>query len=313
MESMPVIDGYQTLKVLVNSGVLGVRIFLANDGPKNVIIKYYKPGKSKRENRTIKHLLENEKRALHYLKQMGTTAAVDILSAQEEVKSHIVLEYLSRGTLYDFIVRLTQSAIPHSEDLTRTVFRMLLSNVYAIHEYDVVHLDLKPENIMFDGYNRMKLIDFGHYHSTKEDVKIPHANVGTKQYQAPEILYNAATKESFVGKPADIYSLGIILFVLHFRNVPFSKADNTDEGYKLIIEEDYDVFKDRIRKITGAIGIAPVSDSLIELIIGMLAYTPETRLTLGEISGHPWMTDVTPEQNEVAENQLQHLLNNFYS
>jgi len=92
-------------------------------------------------------------------------------------------------------------------------------------EKGVCHRDLKPENILFDEDFNLKISDFGF--SSIEALN--ESRRGTWGYMAPEVHVNT---ELYVGKLADIFSCGVILFIMITRTVPFDWASIKDKLYK---------------------------------------------------------------------------------
>ena len=134
-------------------------------------------------------------------------------------KQYLVLEYASRGILFNFI-RDTNK--PFGEDFGRYLFFEMLKGVQAIHCSGFAHRDLKIENIMIDGNYNVKIGDFGFASALdgKNGTGKLTSQVGTLKYCAPEIL----RKRPYVGTQVDIFSLGICLFIIVFGKYPFGAA-----------------------------------------------------------------------------------------
>ncbi|TPX37511.1 hypothetical protein SmJEL517_g00524 [Synchytrium microbalum] len=99
------------------------------------------------------------------------------------------------------------------------VFKQVVDGVRFMHSKNVVHRDIKDENIVIDDQFRVKIIDFG---SAAVDVGTPYRTFrGTIQYAAPEILRG----EKYHGRPCDIWALGILLYIILYGEVPFSSGD----------------------------------------------------------------------------------------
>lgn len=109
----------------------------------------------------------------------------------------------------------------------------MIKCINAIHEMDVVHLDLKPANFVFVS-GVLKLIDFGISNSIKGHTVNVYREyqMGTPNYMAPETLLDCAESENGnsiwkVGKPADIWSLGCILYQLTYGSTPYASYTGT--------------------------------------------------------------------------------------
>ncbi|KAM5300374.1 maternal embryonic leucine zipper kinase isoform 6-T6 [Ctenodactylus gundi] len=142
-------------------------------------------------------------------------------------KIFIVLEYCPGGELFDYII--SQDRL--SEEETRVVFRQILSAVAYVHSQGYAHRDLKPENLLFDEYHKLKLIDFGLCAKPKGN-KDYHLQTccGSLAYAAPELIQG----KSYLGSEADVWSMGILLYVLMCGFLPFDD-ENVMALYKKIM------------------------------------------------------------------------------
>ncbi|XP_051700023.1 maternal embryonic leucine zipper kinase isoform X4 [Oryctolagus cuniculus] len=150
-------------------------------------------------------------------------------------KIFMVLEYCPGGELFDYII--SQDRL--SEEEARVVFRQILSAVAYVHSQGYAHRDLKPENLLFDEYHKLKLIDFGLCAKPKGN-KDYHLQTccGSLAYAAPELIQG----KSYLGSEADVWSMGILLYVLMCGYLPFDD-DNVMALYKKIMRGKYDVPK----------------------------------------------------------------------
>jgi len=119
--------------------------------------------------------------------------------------SLIFTEYTPNGNLF---MALNSKTIQFSEKLMRTYMHQLVEGLEYLHSNDVAHLDVKPENVLFKKDFSLMLADFDLSYKIEEDKGI--TTKGTKNFRAPEIL-NGTCKNP---KLADVYSLGIILFLM---------------------------------------------------------------------------------------------------
>uniref|UniRef100_A0ABK0M199 non-specific serine/threonine protein kinase n=1 Tax=Rattus norvegicus TaxID=10116 RepID=A0ABK0M199_RAT len=150
-------------------------------------------------------------------------------------KIFMVLEYCPGGELFDYII--SQDRL--SEEETRVIFRQILSAVAYVHSQGYAHRDLKPENLLFDENHKLKLIDFGLCAKPKGN-KDYHLQTccGSLAYAAPELIQG----KSYLGSEADVWSMGILLYVLMCGFLPFDD-DNVMALYKKIMRGKYEVPK----------------------------------------------------------------------
>ncbi|KOM53671.1 hypothetical protein LR48_Vigan09g233000 [Vigna angularis] len=144
-----------------------------------------------------------------------------IYFAMELVKGGELFHKVSRGRL--------------KEDVARKYFQQLIDAVDYCHSLGVCHRDLKPENLLLDENGDLKITDFGLsalVESKKKDGLL-HTICGTPAYVAPEVIKN----KGYDGAKTDIWSCGVILYVLLAGFAPFNDR-NLMEMYKKIIKAD---------------------------------------------------------------------------
>jgi serine/threonine protein kinase len=109
----------------------------------------------------------------------------------------------------------------------------LAEGVDYLHQNKIAHRDLKLENVLISEDKTIKIIDFGFSTSIKTDKKITFM-CGTPHYMSPEL----AMKKDYYGLPADIWALGVILFIILTGRVPFT-GDFEDDLYRRISQCKY--------------------------------------------------------------------------
>ncbi|KAF7846406.1 hypothetical protein BT93_L4454 [Corymbia citriodora subsp. variegata] len=204
---------------------------------------------------------------LDFLRRPGYKHAniVEMLDFFEDGDNYYI-EMLPHGLpgmdLFDYIeLRLNMT-----ERECIAIFEQVVSAIYHLHEIcGIVHRDVKDENVVLDGDNKVKLIDFGSAAYVKNgpfDVF-----VGTIDYAAPEVLRG----EPYGGKEQDVWALGILLYTMVFRENPFYNIDEILDHPLRLPELD-----------------RPYSTECIDLIQSMLNRDVEQRLTIAEVTDHPW-------------------------
>ncbi|KAK3408395.1 hypothetical protein EUGRSUZ_J00641 [Eucalyptus grandis] len=158
------------------------------------------------------------------------------------------------------------------EDEARRYFQQLINAVDYCHSRGVYHRDLKPENLLLDAYGNLKISDFGLSALSQQvrDDGLLHTTCGTPNYVAPEVLND----RGYDGATADLWSCGVILFVLLAGYLPFDDS-NLMNLYK---------------KISAAEFTCPswLSFEAMKLITRILDPNPMTRITIPEILEDAW-------------------------
>ncbi|KAL8201798.1 hypothetical protein R6Q57_010945 [Mikania cordata] len=185
-----------------------------------------------------------------------------------KTKIFIVLEFVTGGELFDKIVNHGRMY----EDEARKYFQQLINAVDYCHSRGVYHRDLKPENLLLDASDNLKVSDFGLSALSRQvrDDGLLHTTCGTPNYVAPEVLND----RGYDGATADLWSCGVILFVLLAGYLPFDDS-NLINLYK---------------KISAAEFTCPpwISFSAIKLITRILDPNPMTRITIPELLNDEW-------------------------
>lgn len=148
-----------------------------------------------------------------------------------KTKIYFIMEYVKGGELFDRIARGRLR-----EERARKLFQQLISAVNFCHNQGVYHRDLKPENILLDGNGNLKVSDFGlsALVDSKRQDGLLHTTCGTPAYVSPEVI----SKQGYDGAKADIWSCGVVLFVLVAGYLPFQDS-NLMEMYRKIGKAQY--------------------------------------------------------------------------
>ncbi|XP_077215026.1 CBL-interacting serine/threonine-protein kinase 14-like [Tasmannia lanceolata] len=182
-------------------------------------------------------------------------------------KIFFVMEYIKGGELFAKVAKGR-----FSEDLSRRYFQRLISAVGFCHSRGVFHRDLKPENLLLDENGDLKVSDFG-LSAVSEQIQndgLFHTLCGTPAYVAPEIL----AKKGYDGAKIDIWSCGVILFVLNAGYLPFNDP-NLMVMYRKIYKGEF-----RCPRWT--------SPDMRRMLSRLLDTNPDTRITVDEIIQDPW-------------------------
>ncbi|XP_066140838.1 serine/threonine-protein kinase SIK2-like isoform X2 [Euwallacea fornicatus] len=179
---------------------------------------------------------------------------------------YLVSEYASQGEIFDYIARYGRM----SEEQARIKFWQILLAVEYCHNRNIVHRDLKAENLLLDSNNNIKIADFGfsNYYTPGGQLS---TWCGSPPYAAPEVFEG----KKYVGPEIDIWSLGVVLYVLVCGALPF-------DGCSL------QALRDRV--LSGRFRIPYfMSQDCESLIRKMLVLEPNKRFTIQQIKKHRWI------------------------
>ena len=197
---------------------------------------------------------------------------------------YMLFEYVNGGQMLDYIISHGRL----KEKQARKFGRQIASALDYCHRNSIVHRDLKIENILISKTGDIKIIDFGlsNLFSPKHHLK---TFCGSLYFAAPELLQ----AKQYIGPEVDVWSFGIVLYVLVCGKVPFD--DQSMPQLHAKIKKGHVEYPPWISpgEYAQGIGRNHVTNAIAEcknLISRMLTTTPSERASLNEIMRHPWMT-----------------------
>lgn len=206
--------------------------------------------------------------------------------------SCIVMELAPFGDFFDIIMT---RQIKFSEQLARTFFHELVEGIEYLHSKGSAHLDLKLENLLLGEDFKLKIADFDTayiYGQTQVQSK------GTKSYRAPEIL-NCECKDP---QAADIYSMGVILFIFKCQGKLPYKEQTSSKGVDFLhlLKNDKSQFWEKQREIQRREN-SFFSQDFKDLFEGMMETDPTKRTTIYEIKNSTWYKGPTLSKEEIQK------------
>ena len=188
-----------------------------------------------------------------------------------ETKKHycIVMEYICANDLLSYIKKRGKL----TEQVAKFIFKQIVLSLQYIHNHNIVHRDIKLDNILIDLDNSIKICDFGVSKIIKKGESMLE-QCGTPAYIAPEILLN----QGYEGFGVDIWSAGVVLYAMLGGTVPF-KGNNINELHDLIIKGEFKPLKE-------------ISPEATHLIKSILEVDPKKRISTEDILVHPWLINV---------------------
>ncbi|KAG2191100.1 hypothetical protein INT46_005741 [Mucor plumbeus] len=195
---------------------------------------------------------------------------------ENEDSIFIVTEIAEKGIIMDVLPHSITKSIPDSQ--CRKIFSQLVDAVEHLHSNNIVHRDIKPQNLVMSNNNIVKLIDFGNATCITDKLSSTSSSVGSPAFMAPELLKRAARRnpESTVSPTcADLWSMGVTLYCLVYGHLPFEKSSLMD------------LYGDIQNKaVDHSNNIDPL---LKDLIDKLLEKNPKDRITIQDVKTHSWM------------------------
>ena len=243
---------------------------------------------------------ESSKYEIEILKKISHPNITKIFEIfADSKKYYIIMEFLEGGELFEAITNIGS----FTEASASKVMKQILSAVFYLHSNHIVHRDLKPENIMLtqkpkNGNYQIKLIDFGTAKIFRPGKKM-NKFIGTSYYIAPEVL-----KERYDEK-CDVWSCGVILFILLCGYPPFNGNTNVDIFHA--IQNQNPIF--------GGEEWEDITSEAKDLIKLMLKKNPSERLSAEQCLTHKWFRIMeNSERNkgqkiskQIQLNAIQHM------
>ena len=253
----------------------------------------------------INKVKENEidemeiKNEIDILKKLDHPNIVKILEFYSTEKAYyIITDYCSCGELYNQIKH------QYTENQLAVLFYQLFSGLCYLHANNIVHRDLKLENILISEIDRdketnknlfwIKIIDFGTAKIFEKN-KSEKAVVGSSYYIAPEVL------QKHYNEKCDTWSAGVILYMLIVGRAPFDGKDD-DEIIENISKGE---FNSKHRKLVSA------SNEVQDLVKKLLEVDPVRRLSAAQALKHPWFTKFKAKSlyNNIEKEKIEMYLN----
>ncbi|KAK1430721.1 hypothetical protein QVD17_13670 [Tagetes erecta] len=194
--------------------------------------------------------IQREISATRLLRHPNIVELREVLATRSKI--YYVMEYVPGGELFAKVAgggRL-------KEDVARKYFQQLISAIDFCHSRGVSHRDIKPENLLLNSNDDLKITDFG-FSALPEQKRydgLLHTQCGTPAYVAPEVL----RKKGYDGEKADIWSCGVVLYVLLAGFLPFHD-ENLMNLYRKIFKAEYEFppwFSYETRKLISKILMA---------------------------------------------------------
>ncbi|KAJ4021972.1 Protein kinase [Fusarium irregulare] len=260
------IGAYKVLRTLGEGSFGKVKLAIHNGTGQQVALKII--ARKKLISRDMAGRVEREIEYLQLLRHPHIIKLFTVIKTPNEII--MVLEYAG-GELFDYIVQHGRMKEPEA----RRFFQQMLCAVEYCHRHKIVHRDLKPENLLLDENLNVKIADFG-LSNIMTDGNFLKTSCGSPNYAAPEVIGG----KLYAGPEVDVWSCGVILYVLLVGRLPFD-----DEHIPSLFA--------KIAKGTYSIP-QWMPNGAANLIKKMLVVNPVHRATIEDIRADPWFTTDLP-------------------
>ena len=230
-------------------------------------------------------------RELDALRQIDHPNVIHMLYSLQLPTQHLVIvtQLAENGDLLDYINKHRRL----SEDRARDLFIDLIHGMKYLHGRGIVHRDLKCENLLLGKDNSLIIADLGFV--TRETGKLS-TYCGSIAYVSPEVL----RKQPYHGKPADVWSMGVILYAMLYGKLPFKESDLVSKGAKIMSCIDYST-----RHV--------LTESAALFLHQLLVYEPDLRLSVSQMLSHQWIQMKKVSQTSIGSGTMDSRSNSHES
>ena len=227
----------------------------------------------------------NYERFIREITFFKTLSHPHVISLYEVIESpshyYFVMNYADNSDLLTYITE--QRCLKESK--ARNLFTQIIKGVMYLHKEHVVHRDLKPENILLmNNYNKAIISDFGLANWCNN--KKLRTMCGSLHYASPEMIMG----ETYSGEESDVWSLGVMLYVMVIGQLPFD-GGNDDDVCNRIVNVSYK-FPVNVK----------VSKECKDLIMKMLVHDPQQRISLRDVMLHPFINEYNDDKCSNVDN-----------
>ncbi|XP_036766898.2 myosin light chain kinase 3 isoform X2 [Manis pentadactyla] len=219
---------------------------------------------------------EDVKNEINIMNQLSHVNLIQLYDAFESKNSFtLVMEYVDGGELFD---RITDEKY-HLTELDVVLFtKQICEGVHYLHQHYILHLDLKPENILCVNQtgHQIKIIDFGLARRYKPQEKLK-VNFGTPEFLAPEVV-----NYEFVSFPTDMWSVGVIIYMLLSGLSPFL-GETDAETMNFIVNCTWDFDTDTFEGL---------SEEAKDFVSQLLVKEKSCRMSATQCLKHEWLSNL---------------------
>ena len=250
-------------------------------------------GKTKEGTLKINYMIDDALNEINIYKSFqGTNKNViqlyQILNDNQKDKTYLIMELASKGPLVTlnektgiFCINSNYRDDIYNEELIKTWIYDIANGLKFLHENNIVHRDIKSDNILIDKNGHCKIADFGCSIKLKNGQPDLFTKTEGNMYFFPPEFVDGKSKKQFGYKPVDIWAFGVSMYTCIFKTLPFlpENRENVVELFKEIREAKFDYNKNGIK----------ISKEMETLLSHILEKDPQKRFTAKDIVEYPWL------------------------
>ena len=252
-------------------------------------------GKTKEGTLKINYMIEDAINEINIYKSFPETnknvlRLYQILNDNKKDKTYLIMELANKGPLVTlnektgvFCINSNYRDDVYDEELIKTWIYDTANGLKFLHENNIVHRDIKSDNILIDKNGHCKIADFGCSIKLKDGQPDLFSKTEGNMYFFPPEFVDGKSKKQFGYKPVDIWAFGVSIYTCIFKSLPFlpENRENVVELFKEIREANFDYNKNGIK----------ISKEMETLLSHILEKDPLKRFTAKDIVEYPWLNN----------------------
>ncbi|KAG0364934.1 hypothetical protein BGZ54_007021 [Gamsiella multidivaricata] len=220
-------------------------------------------------------MIRGEIAILKKLNHENIVKLYEVLDVAKEDSMFMVFELCERGVLTEVTLGDKIGKIFEDEEC-RDVFAQMVLGIEYLHDHDIIHRDIKPDNLLRSSDGTLKIVDFGVSEMfAKKGHDLTKKSAGSPAFMAPELCRYGHGEVS--GRATDIWSMGVTLYCIRYGRLPF-RSTSPLELQTIIREKSPDLEEEQDPRFRS-------------LMQRLLEKDPTKRITIDELRNDPWLTD----------------------
>ncbi|KAG0026952.1 hypothetical protein BGZ81_005986 [Podila clonocystis] len=220
-------------------------------------------------------LIRGEVAILKKLNHINIVKLYEVLDVAQDDSMYMVFEFCERGVLMPVSLTETYDNV-FSDDECRDVFQQMVLGIEYLHEHDIIHRDIKPDNLLRSQDGTLKIVDFGVSEMfNKKGHDMTKKSAGSPAFMAPELCRPDHGEVS--GRATDIWSMGVTLYCVRYGHLPFISSNIIDLN-RFIRDNDFEMPGEQDQRF-------------MDLMKRLLEKDPAKRISIDELRNDPWLTN----------------------